>query len=331
MAETNFESLLANFTPPQQAVANALMSQYRNQVDERKQRTGKRQFGLENVHQSALHTIIADSVNIIDVAGPALQKKLDWLHWEFFISEITGRVEGMVMVDPVAVLTKSRGVSDVRLVRFNPDAGRTVSIDMAKGITSVKGDAPDTDPGLNVVNGNMVPYGLVLQCAVTLPDSQEVYYQIDDMGNIEINDALQACYHSIGQLHNAQAVERLAAHIIFMRCLKQLKYNAYEDSEFFDALHTLYNGYFLRKQAHDEAMRAHSRRSERRGLTETEMGMRALMTPENVQKAQEKLVYSLKMRNMESDTNVVDMAAFQQAQFNEQLKDMFAQEHPDNW
>jgi hypothetical protein len=327
----NFEYLMAQFTPAQQAVAEKLMSNYRNQVDERKQMTGKRQYILENVHSTALQTLISDSVNIVDFANNALQKNLDWLHWEFFISEITGRVEGMVICDPEKLLNASRGISDVRLVRFNPDAGKIVTVDMQKGITAVKGDVPKTDPGLNVTAGNMVPYGLVLQCAVTLPDSGDTLYQIDDMGNIELNDALQACYNAIGHLHDAQAVERLAAHILLMRCLKQLKYNAYEDGEFFDALHSLYNGYFQRKQAHDETLRAHNRRHQREGLTETELNMRALMTPENVHKAQQKLAYSLEKRNMKSDTKVIDFQAFQQARFNEDLEKMFEPDHPDNW
>ena len=331
MVETNFEYLLAQFTPPQQAVANALMSQYRNQGDARKQLTGRRQYGLENIYPEALQSLINDSVNIVDFAPDVLQKNLDWLHWEFFISEVSGRVEGMVVCNPVKLLRACRGIDDVRLVRFNPDAGKVITVDMYKGITAVRGDVPDSDPGLNVRSGNTVPYGLVLQCAVTPPDNKQSYFQIDDMGHIELDDALHACYHSIGQLHHAQAVERLADHIILMRCLKQLKYNAYEDGEFFDALHQLYNNHFMRKQAHEEALRKQGRRSQREGLTETEMAMRALMTPENIQKAQQKLVYSLEKRNMPSDTTVVDITAFQQARFNDQLADLFAQEHPDNW
>lgn len=329
--ENNFEYLLAKLSTPQQAVANTLLSAYRNQGDARKQLTGKRQHGLENIYPDALQSLINDSVNIVDLAPGALQQDLGWLQWELFVSEITGRVEGMVLCNPVKVLSNCRGIDDVRLVRFNPDAGKIVSVDMNKGITAVRGDIPDSDPNLNASADHTVPYGLVLQCAVTPPDGKQAYYQIDDMGQIELSDALHACYQSIGQLHHAEAVERLAAHIILMRCLKQLKFNAYEDGEFFDALHQLYNGHFLRKQAHDEELRKQGRRKQREGLTETELAMRALMTPENIQKAQQKLVFSLEKRNMPSDTKVVDMVTFQQARFKEQISNMFAQEHPDNW
>ena len=331
MVDTNFEFLVSQFTPSQKVMANSLMNNYRNQVDARKQITGKRQFILENVNPTALHTLISDSIKIIELASDKLQKNLDWIHWEFFVSEITGRVDGMVVCESVKVLQGSQNISDVKLVRFNPDAGRTVTVNMQKGIEEIKGDLPNSDPNLNVTMGNTVPYGLVLQCAATLPDSNDTYYQIDDMGHIELNDALQACYRALGQLHDPQSVERLADHIILMRSLKQLKYNVYQEGAFFDALHSLYNSYFRRKQAHDEEMRAQNRSTQHKGLTETEMSMRALMTPDNIHKAQKKLAYSLDKRNMNSDIKVIDFTAFQQARLNEEFTTMFEPDDPENW
>lgn len=331
MVDKNFEFALADLTDAQRATANLLINQYRNQNDTRKQQSGKRQFGLENVHPTALKALIDDSLALIGNAPNTLQKDVSWLHWELLISEVSGHLEGMVLVDPQKVLSPIKGLCEIRLERFNPDGGRNIEINLTKGIVAIHGDIDDNNPCLNVTQDKRVPYGVMLQCGITTPDSEDVHYQIDDMGNIELNDALQACYNAIGRLHHSEAIERLATHVVFMRSLKQLKFNAPEHNAFLSAIHALYTHYFDRKKAKDKTLHGKLHGNKRQGLTETEVMMRTLMTPENIHRAQQKLAYSLEKRELESTNNVIDITAFKQEVLNDKINDMFAQDHPDTW
>ena len=331
MAENNYDYVLADLTTAEKEIANQLISHHRNLCDARKQYTKKRQFGLENIHPSAFKHLVDDSLVIVNLAPPALQNDLTWLNWEILVSEITGRLEGMIITDPVKVLSNVTGIVDARLERFNPDSGRNVIVDMKKGIVEIDSEITDSDPSLNVTNGNSVPYGIVLQCGLSSNDSEDTHYQIDDMGSIELNDAMQACYTAIGQLHQKNAVEGLANHVVFMRCLKQLKFNTYEYAPFLFAIHDTYTRYFERKKSHEQTMRNKGKRNERHGFTETEMMMRALMTPENIHKAQQKLAYSLEKRGLKQNHNVIDITTFKQEQISEQINAMFEPDHPDTW
>ena len=83
-----------------------------------------------------LHRLVEDSIAVIELAPPALKNDLTWLNWEILVSEITGRLEGMIITDPVKVLSNVTGIVDARLERFNPDSGRNVIVDMKKGIVA---------------------------------------------------------------------------------------------------------------------------------------------------------------------------------------------------
>lgn len=331
MVDNNFEYALAALTDAQRTTANLLINQHRNQNDTRKQQSGKRQFGLENVHPTAFKTLVDESLALIAKAPDALQHDVSWLHWELLISEVSGHLEGMVLVDPQKVLSSIKGLCDIRLERFNPDGGRNIEVDMTKGIVAIQGNIDDNAPCLNVNEDKQVPYGVMLQCGISTPDSEDIHYQIDDMGHIELNDALQACYNAIGRLHHCEAIERLANHVVFMRSLKQLKFNAPQYNAFLTDIHALYTHYFDRKKAKDKTLTSKLNGKQRQGLTETEVMMRSLMTPENIHLAQQKLAYSLEKRDMESHTNVIDITAFKQEVLNDKIKDMFAPDHPDTW
>lgn len=331
MAESNYDYVLAELTTAEKDVVNKLISHHRDLCDERKQYTKKRLFGLENIHPVALKQLVDDSITIINLAPPALKKDLSWLTWEILVSEVTGRMEGMIVVSPVKVLSNIQGIVNARLERFNPDGGRNVIVDMKQGIVDIQSGIPDSDANLNVTTGNTVPYGIVLQCGLSTNDSADIHYQIDDMGSIELNDAIQACYTSIGQLHQQNAVENLADHVVFMRCLKQLKFNVAEHTPFLSAIHETYTRYFERKKSHEQTLRNKGSRNDRKGLTETEVMMRALMTPENIHKAQQKLAYSLERRGIQESHKVIDLASFKQEQVSEQINAMFEPDHPDTW
>ena len=137
MVDKNFEFALADLTDAQRATANLLINQYRNQNDTRKQQSGKRQFGLENVHPTALKALIDDSLALIGNAPNTLQKDVSWLHWELLISEVSGHLEGMVLVDQQKVLSPIKGLCEIRLERFNPDGGRNIEINLTKGIVAI--------------------------------------------------------------------------------------------------------------------------------------------------------------------------------------------------
>lgn len=331
MAENNYDYVLAELTPTETEIASTLISNHRNLCDARKQYTKRRQFGLENIHPTALKQLVEDSLALVELAPPALKKDLKWLQWELLMSEVTGRLEGMIIIEPIKVLSNISGIVDARLERFNPDSGRNVIVDMKKGIIEVESEIPDTDPSLNVTQGNTIPYGIVLQCGLSSNDNEDIHYQIDDMGSIELNDAMQACYSAIGQLHQQNAVEALANHVIFMRCLKQLKFNTRASAPFLFAIHDTYTRYFERKKSHEQTMRSKGKRSDRHGFTETEMMMRALMTPENINKAQQKLAYSMQKRGLKQNNNVIDITSFKQEQISEQINAMFEPDHPDTW
>ena len=116
-----------------------------------------------------------------------------------------------------------------------------------------------------------------------------------------------------------------------MRALKRLTFSGYEYSELFNTLTSTYSGYFRRKKAHEDAMRNRSMRSQKQGVSASELELRALMTPEAISKAQDKLAFSIDKRGMPSETTVIDMVAYQQEQLNQQMNTMFAQDHPDDW
>ena len=332
MENEQFAYLLADYSPEQQHLIQAIMTATRNTGQARQQHSGRKQFQLENIHIQGLQQPIADTLSILDVAPASLTENTDWLHWELLVSEVSGRVEGMIVVDPIKVLTPLSGISDPRLIRSNPDIGKMVTVDMQRGITEITGDEIEPNhPGLTVGADGAVPYGLVFQCAVTLQDSQQTHFQIEDMGNIELSDALQACYRSIGNLYSQDAISCLAGHIIFMRALKRLTFSGYEYSELFNTLTSTYSGYFRRKKAHEDAMRNRSMRSQKQGVSASELELRALMTPEAISKAQDKLAFSIDKRGMPSETTVIDMVAYQQEQLNQQMNTMFAQDHPDDW